>query len=107
MIYLVTSYRSVQSVDCFTLFNLEGTERYVPGSEEVDMGQQLSWLEHTTDNREVDGSSPFWPTTSKKGKDEIWGFSSAGRAPALQAGGQRFDPANLHHFKELIEAARD
>ena len=29
-----------------------------------DMGQQLSWLEHTTDNREVDGSSPFWPTTT-------------------------------------------
>ena len=28
---------------------------------------------------------------------DIWGFSSAGRAPALQAGGQRFDPANLHH----------
>ena len=32
---------------------------------EADMGQQLSWLEHTTDNREVDGSSPFWPTTAK------------------------------------------
>ena len=29
----------------------------------------------------------------------IWGFSSAGRAPALQAGGQRFDPANLHQKK--------
>ena len=29
---------------------------------------------------------------------EIRGFSSAGRAPALQAGGQRFDPANLHHI---------
>lgn len=27
----------------------------------------------------------------------IWGCSSAGRAPALQAGGQRFDPAQLHH----------
>ena len=27
----------------------------------------------------------------------IWGYSSAGRAPALQAGGQRFDPAYLHH----------
>ena len=26
-----------------------------------------------------------------------WRFSSAGRAPALQAGGQRFDPVNLHH----------
>ena len=31
------------------------------------MGQQLSWLEHTTDNREVDGSSPFWPTTISYG----------------------------------------
>ena len=27
----------------------------------------------------------------------IWGYSSVGRAPALQAGGQRFDPAYLHH----------
>ena len=27
-----------------------------------------------------------------------WGCSSAGRAPALQAGGQRFDPAQLHHW---------
>ena len=26
----------------------------------------------------------------------VWGYSSAGRAPALQAGGQRFDPAYLH-----------
>ena len=35
---------------------------------------------------------------------KIWGFSSAGRAPALQAGGQRFDPANLHHIlKRLTE----
>ena len=35
---------------------------------------------------------------------DIWGFSSAGRAPALQAGGQRFDPANLHHVpKEEVK----
>ena len=26
-----------------------------------------------------------------------WGRSSAGRAPALQAGGHRFDPDRLHH----------
>ena len=26
----------------------------------------------------------------------LGGFSSAGRAPALQAGGRRFDPVNLH-----------
>ena len=28
----------------------------------------------------------------------LWGYSSAGRAPALHAGGQRFDPAKLHHI---------
>ena len=27
-----------------------------------------------------------------------WGFSSSGRAPALQAGGERFDPVNLHQY---------
>ena len=35
-------------------------------------------------------------------KEEIWGYSSAGRAPALQAGGQRFDPAYLHHEKQQL-----
>ena len=28
---------------------------------------------------------------------KIWGISSAGRAVALQAKGQRFDPVILHH----------
>ena len=28
----------------------------------------------------------------------IGGFSSSGRAPALQAGGDRFEPGNLHHY---------
>ena len=26
----------------------------------------------------------------------LWGFSSAGRAPALHAGGQEFESLNLH-----------
>ena len=30
--------------------------------------------------------------------EQKWGISSAGRAPALQAGGRRFDPVILHHF---------
>ena len=29
------------------------------------MGSQLSWLEHAPDKREVDGSSPFEPTTAQ------------------------------------------
>ena len=28
----------------------------------------------------------------------LWGISSAGRAPALHAGGQEFDPPTLHHL---------
>ena len=33
--------------------------------------------------------------------DLIWGISSAGRAPALHAGGHRFDPVILHHFMHI------
>ena len=36
-------------------------------------------------------------------KEEIWGYSSAGRAPALQAGGLRFDPAYLHQQSGMAE----
>jgi hypothetical protein len=37
-----------------------------------------------------------------------WGFSSAGRAPALQAGCQRFESANLHGFrKEHVGSGSD
>ncbi len=28
----------------------------------------------------------------------LWGISSFGRAPALHAGGERFESAILHHF---------
>jgi hypothetical protein len=28
---------------------------------------------------------------------DIWGCSSVGRAPALHAGGQEFEPPHLHH----------
>ena len=31
-------------------------------------------------------------------RNSFRGYSSVGRAPALQAGGQRFEPAYLHHF---------
>ncbi len=30
----------------------------------------------------------------------MWGFSSAGRAPALHAGGQEFESPNLHNKKQ-------
>lgn len=34
--------------------------------------------------------------------DRERGFSSAGRAPALQAGGRRFDPDKLHHSLRMV-----
>ena len=38
-------------------------------------------------------------------KSCIWGRSSAGRAPALHAGGREFDPPRLHQFiKNLVKA---
>ena len=53
---------------------------------------------------EVEGPNPSGPTTHvptlRSRLFAIWGFSSAGRAIALHAIGQRFDPANLHHFYE-------
>ena len=58
-----------------------------------NLGLQLSWLEHRVDNAGVSGSSPLRPTIY------IWGHSSVGRAPALHAGGQRFDSVWLHHYK--------
>ncbi len=33
------------------------------------------------------------------------GFSSAGRAPALHAGGQEFESPNLHHKKEPFKGS--
>ena len=48
------------------------------------------------------GVTGFLSQRAKK----IWGFSSAGRAPALQAGGQRFDPANLHQYGPIAQLVR-
>ena len=35
-----------------------------------------------------------------------WGISSVGRAPALQAGGRRFDPDYLHQNGPVAQLAR-
>ena len=36
----------------------------------------------------------------------LWGVSSAGRAPALHAGGQEFDPPTLHQRRKLLAHRR-
>ena len=37
---------------------------------------------------------------SERDSREIWGCSSAGRASALHAEGQEFEPPHLHHAEE-------
>ena len=70
------------------MFNLEGIrERHVP-------------LKTKEGRKEVPEESALCILTT-------WGFSSAGRAPALQAGGQRFDPANLHQTYMERQGQRD
>ena len=92
-----------------------------------------AWLERTPDKREVDGSTPSRPTISdwrlnignrvrREGQNRFsvvnyksliikGGCSSVGRAPALHAGGHRFEPVHLHHplalrSKSLISGFR-
>ena len=59
-----------------------------------------AWLERTPDKREVGGSSPPRPTRVPT-ENDFGGCSSAGRAPALHAGGHRFDPVHLHQIKSV------
>ena len=42
---------------------------------------------------------PDPPFVPQPGGIPRWGHSSAGRAPALQAGGRRFDPGWLHQYR--------
>ena len=39
-------------------------------------------------------------------KSEPWGLSSSGRAPALHAGGDRFDPGRLQQISMLYQHER-
>ena len=54
-------------------------------------------------NEKLGRKFPVNNPSSIRLNDPIWGLSSVGRAPALHAGGQRFDPARLHHFIKWIE----
>ena len=56
----------------------------------IIFGPLVKWLRHR----------PFTAVTRVRIPygSPLWRISSAGRAPALQAGGRRFDPVILHHI---------
>ena len=78
---------------------------------------QLSWLEHYTDNVGGGGSSPPETTTkevkarsktckvekkTRCEKTKRGGLAQLARAPALQAGGHRFDSVHLHNSSSKL-----
>ena len=60
------------------------------------LAQWFSRLERRPVTAEVRGSSPLWV---------VWALSSAGRAPALQAGGHRFEPCSAHTIADMAQLA--
>ena len=94
--------------------------RFRPRAPFIDLRQQLNWIEYLSTEQGVTGSIPVQRANYINGKQHslvvhlvwdqgvagsnpvfptiYWGLSSAGRAPALHAGGQEFDPPRLHQF---------
>ena len=62
----------------------------------IFQSRSSAWLEHYTDNVGVSGSNPLETTSWFFG-----GLAQLARAPALQAGGRRFDSDILHKQKDL------
>ena len=54
------------------------------------------WMEKRKASREDVGKRIADQTSNIQSPKSKWGCSSAGRAPALQAGGHRFEPVHLH-----------
>ena len=56
----------------------------------------------------TDAADNTWLETTREDRwlPDLWGISSVGRAPALQAGGRRFDPDYLHHLSSYGPVAQ-
>ena len=59
----------------------------------------------TVKTRAADGTMLETAWESRRAPD-FWGYSSAGRAPALQAGGQGFESPYLHGGKDQSDRAK-
>ena len=78
--------------------SVENIRRFFRFGAIAQLGERLHGMQ------EVSGSIPLSSTKSNpndlalKKRFQMWGYSSAGRALAWHARGQRFDPAYLHHY---------
>ncbi len=71
----------------------QGFESLALRHRNYNIGPLVKWLRHR----------PFTAVTRVRIPygSPLWRISSAGRAPALQAGGRRFDPVILHHINYI------
>ena len=74
---------------------LEGSNPSLSAIHIYFKGPLVKWLRHRPFTAVTRVRIPYGSPT--------WRISSAGRAPALQAGGRQFDPVILHHFLYTIE----
>lgn len=65
-------------------------------------GRVAQSVERRTLNPSAVGSNPTLSTNFL-----VWGHSSVGRAPVLQAGGRRFEPVCLHHTKGKVHISSE
>ncbi len=80
--------------------SVEATRQFFRFGGIAQLGERLHGMQ------EVSGSIPLISTKLSSQKFDLktfqmWGYSSAGRALAWHARGQRFDPAYLHQIKFL------
>ena len=64
-------------------------------NEDTEYEQEVIFVQTRTQS---EGSTPVRRAEADEVSTKIWGCSSAGRAPALQAGGQEFDSPHLQSF---------
>ena len=81
--------------------NAEGPPVPIPNTEVKLCSGENTWLEAAREDSSMptqDRERETVPRSWKNGesKTQLWGCSSAGRAPALQAGGHGFESHHLH-----------
>ena len=88
--------------------NAEGPPVPIPNTEVKLCSGENTWLEAARENSSMptqdrERIKPF-PDPEKRGENYnhlLWGCSSAGRAPALQAGGHGFESHHLHQSSSV------
>ena len=64
------------------------------------------WVKFIQARSQAEGSTIVRQGTDDAASMNFWGCSSAGRAPALQAGGQEFDSPHLQSFEQISASKR-